>query len=527
MKKILVIEDDRSLRDSILELLSAEGFETIGAKNGYVGITSACKHQPDLIICDLMMPELNGYQTLNLVRKQPITATIPFIFITGKADKSYFRQAMELGADDYLTKPFTKTELLKAIAARLKRQEAVAQQMKKLFAPVHRSIYAQTEYHDNNTLANQFAALKNAKFTGRLLIHSSEQEWKIYLCHGQILYATGGIHPVRRWQRNLFVCCPQIQGNQLNLPSAEFASSAWEYLLLGLWLKQKQISQEQVTQMIRDSVTEVLFDIMQAGEKRYQAQPENSLPLQLLLIDVEQAFTTAQNLWQSWQAANLTHISPNNSPMLKRPELLQQQTSTLTYQKLSALLDGQCTLRDLAVQMKRLVCDITPSLLTYIQAGIVELVDIPDLPEPKFSALPATPIQSALLKPVIACIDDSPIICQTLEYIITQAGYQCLAIQDPLRAISTLLSSKPDLIFLDLVMPNVNGYEICTSLRKLSAFHDTPIVILSGNIIDRVRARVVGASDCLDKPVNSEAVLKLISKYLSPMLSGGRLGVNS
>jgi chemotaxis family two-component system response regulator PixG len=279
--------------------------------------------------------------------------------------------------------------------------------------------------------------------------------------------------------------------------------------------------------MIRDSVTEVLFDIMQAGEKRYQAQPENSLPLQLLLIDVEQAFTTAQNLWQSWQAANLTHLSPNKAPMLKRPELLQQQTSTLTYQKLSALLDGQCTLRDLAVQMKRLVSDITPSLLTYIQAGIVELVDIPDLPEPKFSALPATPIQSALLKPVIACIDDSPIICQTLEYIITQAGYQCLAIQDPLRAISTLLSSKPDLIFLDLVMPNVNGYEICTSLRKISAFHDTPIVILSGNIIDRVRARVVGASDCLDKPVNSEAVLKLISKYLSPMLSGGRLGVNS
>ncbi len=135
MKKILVIEDDRSLRDSILELLSAEGFETIGANNGYVGITSACKHQPDLIICDLMMPELNGYQTLNLLRKQAVTATIPFIFITGKAEKSYFRQAMELGADDYLTKPFTKTELLKAIAARLKRQEAVTQQMKKLFAP--------------------------------------------------------------------------------------------------------------------------------------------------------------------------------------------------------------------------------------------------------------------------------------------------------------------------------------------------------------------------------------------------------
>jgi two-component system, chemotaxis family, response regulator PixG len=89
-------------------------------------------------------------------------------------------------------------------------------------------------------------------------------------------------------------------------------------------------------------------------------------------------------------------------------------------------------------------------------------------------------------------------------------------VQDSMRAIATLLSRKPELIFLDLVMPNTNGYEICSQLRKVSAFRDTPIVILTGNdgIIDRVRAKVVGASDFLSKPVDAATVLEVTNRYL-------------
>lgn len=518
MTKILVIEDEQLVRENILELLTSEGFEAIGAQNGHVGITWAWEHKPDLIICDVMMPELDGYEVLNLLRQEPTTATMPFIFLTAKADKSSLRQGMEMGADDYLTKPFTKTELLGAIAARVKKQAAIARQTEQLLVQLRSNINEQSKYKSTNIFVSDFANLKITKFTGTLLVKSSSgQEWTFYLYQGRIVYATGGIHPVRRWQRHLATFCPQIQVERLNLP-AELINSAWEYQVLGLWLKQQQISREQANKMIQALVAEVLFDILQAGQINYQTQPENTLALQLLLlIDVEQVLTTAQHWWQSWQTANLTNLSPNKAPKLKRPEILQQQTSAEVYQQLATLLDGQRTLRDLAAQMKRQVWEVTSSLLPYIHSGIVEIVEIPDLTKPMPSdAPPVQPIQIAPFKPKIACIDDSPLVCQTMEDILTKAGYQFIAVQDPLRAIATLLSCKPDLIFLDLVMPNLNGYEICTRLRKISAFHDTPIVILSGNIVDRVRAKVVGASDCLDKPVKSETMLKLVSRYLMP-----------
>lgn len=128
MKKILVIEDEPSVRANILEILELEDYNGIGAENGLIGVLWALEHIPDLIICDVMMPELDGYGVLSTLRGEPQTATIPFIFLTAKADKTDFRQGMELGADDYLTKPFTNNELLSSIAARLEKQAAVMQQ---------------------------------------------------------------------------------------------------------------------------------------------------------------------------------------------------------------------------------------------------------------------------------------------------------------------------------------------------------------------------------------------------------------
>jgi chemotaxis family two-component system response regulator PixG len=103
-----------------------------------------------------------------------------------------------------------------------------------------------------------------------------------------------------------------------------------------------------------------------------------------------------------------------------------------------------------------------------------------------------------------------------MEKILTSAKFRFIAIQNPLRAITTLLARKPDLVFLDLVMPDTNGYEICAQLRKTSLFRDTPIIILTGNdgVIDRVRAKVVGSSDFLAKPVNAETVLSVVYKHL-------------
>ncbi|MBW4425991.1 MAG: EAL domain-containing response regulator [Nostoc desertorum CM1-VF14] len=121
MTKILIIEDEEAVRENILDLLEAEDFETIGAANGRIGVNLAISEVPDLILCDMMMPQLDGYGVLTILRQDPTTATIPFIFLTAKSAKSDFRQGMNMGADDYITKPFTRAELLSAIINRLEK----------------------------------------------------------------------------------------------------------------------------------------------------------------------------------------------------------------------------------------------------------------------------------------------------------------------------------------------------------------------------------------------------------------------
>ena len=125
MTTILVIEDVEALREEIMETLSYEGFDVLGAKDGVVGVQIAKTYLPNLIICDIAMPELDGFGTLVALRQEPKTSMIPFIFLTAMTEKADMRQAMQLGADDYLTKPFTSAELLGAIASRLQKYNSV------------------------------------------------------------------------------------------------------------------------------------------------------------------------------------------------------------------------------------------------------------------------------------------------------------------------------------------------------------------------------------------------------------------
>lgn len=125
MKKILLIEDDTIMRENTAEILELAHFHVATAPNGKAGCLLAKEFKPDLIVCDIMMPELDGYGVLHVLSKDPKTASIPFIFLTAKAEKSEVRKGMELGADDYLTKPFEDSELLNAIEIRLKKVEAI------------------------------------------------------------------------------------------------------------------------------------------------------------------------------------------------------------------------------------------------------------------------------------------------------------------------------------------------------------------------------------------------------------------
>lgn len=369
-----------------------------------------------------------------------------------------------------------------------------------------------------------FRSLKQLQLTGQLLLKGHrDQSWTLYLYMGRIVYATGGNHPVRRWRRGLAASCPRLVSAPLTLTPLpenkpdDDLGRCWEYQMLYQWVSQGKLAREEASKVIRSIAVEVLCDVAQAQHVTYQVKSDSTPSTKLTLIDAEQAVAEAHKMWESWKTARIADRSPNAVPVIRQPQQLQEKTSQSIYQVLSRLLDGQQSLRDLSIKMKRDVTDVTRSLLPYIQLGLIELVEVPDLPGP---TPPKTPSSSELatpeLRPLIACIDDSPFICQSMSKVLTQANYRFVAVNDPLRAIAVLLARKPDLIFLDLVMPNANGYEICGQLRKLSFFRDTPIVILTGHdgIVDRVRAKLVGASEFLSKPADAGAILEVIRKHL-------------
>ncbi|HWB63712.1 MAG TPA: response regulator, partial [Chitinophagales bacterium] len=171
MKKVLVIEDNGAVRENIEEILDLAGYKVTCAENGKKGVDMALKEKPDLIICDIMMPELDGYGVLHMLSKNSETSAIPFIFLTAKAERSDLRRGMEMGADDYITKPFDDIELLNAIETRLKKSEML-----------------KTEYASSIDGINDF--LKEAKSTGKINLTDGDHEIQT-VKKKQMLYTQG------------------------------------------------------------------------------------------------------------------------------------------------------------------------------------------------------------------------------------------------------------------------------------------------------------------------------------------------
>ena len=131
MKTILLIEDNKDVRENTAEILELANYKVIQAENGKIGVEEAQKNKPDLIICDIMMPVLDGYGVIHLLNKNTETASIPFIFLTAKSERLDFRKGMEMGADDYISKPFDDIELLNAVESRLKKNEILKAEFSK------------------------------------------------------------------------------------------------------------------------------------------------------------------------------------------------------------------------------------------------------------------------------------------------------------------------------------------------------------------------------------------------------------
>ncbi|MGF1491903.1 MAG: response regulator [Microcoleaceae cyanobacterium] len=383
--------------------------------------------------------------------------------------------------------------------------------------------------------------------TGSLLI-SSESTAKVpavkfLLLYGRLLYVVEDAQRVRRFRRAIKKYCPTWNPQPISLSSQQ----PWEYQLLCEGLSQQQIDLAQGKKVIRQVLLEIACSLDNATQPDIRWQADDSVStelssgLGLSLRKVEPVFTKAHEMNQQWQKAGLSKISPNFSPVLKKKVNLE------ALGKFGQYLNGQFTLWDIAQDLGKPPLAITRSLAPLIKKGILQLKQLPDLSSSIFvqdnptqlqipdSSNPAQTTQvqasnqsstssAAAVNPngkLIACIDDSPVIAQTLRQILEPAGYRMISVHDPIRGLAEIADHKPDLIFLDLMMPNANGYTVCQFLRNAEAFQRTPIVILTSrdNMLDRSRAKMVGASDFLTKPPKSEETLEVIGKHIGTRVS--------
>lgn len=362
-------------------------------------------------------------------------------------------------------------------------------------------------------------ALKRMQFSGLLVVKGTQgSQWGLYFHQGELAWGVGGSHPQRRWQRLMNLHCPGLKLE--DLAWVQMAAPMEGYMALLDMQRRNVISRDQAQAVILSTVSEVLFDILQetSGALTYGCEADKTLPA----ADLHPESTSVlwgqvQDHWIQWQSAGLDRCSPNGIPVIKQADALKARVPARVYFTLSRMINGRRTLRDLALIMKQDLMPLAQSLLPFVQEKMIEIKTAEDL-------MPAAPTPKkapkvAALK--IACIDDSPFVCEQMKQILTEAQHQFLGIQDSTQALTQLIEFKPDLIFLDLVMPVASGYEVCAQIRKISKFKSTPIVILTGHdgMVDRVRAKIAGSTDFITKPVDAAQVGELISKYTQPVQS--------
>ena len=373
-----------------------------------------------------------------------------------------------------------------------------------------------------------FSVLKRSEFSGHLRwYNSADQEWTVFFNRGHLVYATGGCHPRRQWYRYVQRYAPHIDlsYSQLQQLLAEQESfifeDCWEYNLLYSWFTQGKVSDSVLNIISSEIIADVLFDVVQAQEVEYQLHRQAPIPEELVPITVDETslLISLREIWEIWLESDLEAYSQNLAPVVEQPDPIQAEVSPQVFQSLMQLLDGQRSLRDLAAKLKKDVLGLTQALLPYVQAGWIKLVPIADFPPIEVGASRPQQSSAAEQLPLIACVDDSPLVCKSMAQVIRAAGYDFMSITEGRKAVPTLLTRKPDMVFLDLVMPETNGYEICSQLRKISRFRNLPIIILSGNdgLVDQVRARLLGASDFLSKPIEPVVILSVIQKHLGQL----------
>ncbi len=247
----------------------------------------------------------------------------------------------------------------------------------------------------SSQIIKNLASFKDEKFTGVVTITSlRDGQWKVYFYLGMLLWTEGGSHTFRFWQRNFKLLCPQAKMKYFDRNHI-YSQYSCDYYLIEMLLKKKLANRELILSLIEQRIRGVFFDILQEEYIQQEKQEQLTISsdsisahnllksgfnLSLSPLDTLVLLSNAQEDWDTWIGKGLASCSPNRAPSLKNDRELRAQVPAIIFQNMLRLLDGEHTLRDLAIKMNKNVFEVTCGLVPYFFKGYIGLLEIPDLP---------------------------------------------------------------------------------------------------------------------------------------------------
>ena len=382
-----------------------------------------------------------------------------------------------------------------------------------------------------NTSSNLYKIIAYSiqkKFTGKInLISSNNIQWQFYFWTGRLIWIEGGIHPNRIWLRKIIKYFSEINIDTIKLNSEE-KYQCYQYQILKTILQKELVKQEQVQTMLFNRTKEIFGDIFHEESQRkleIKIIPMTSQQLtaagfqpSLVVSNIKEILQKSQQTYTDFVRQAGVSFSFNYAPFIADKEALKHELPPHIYDNFVQYFDGKNTLKGLAFKLDKDLIKLAISIVPFLKKKIIKLAQVEDVPpyltvDKYFSNSNTT--QANPQKSAIACIDDSPLICKMMNTIVNKAGHQFVGINEPLQAIPQLIQAKPSLIFVDLAMPVINGYELCNQIKKVSQLKETPLVMLTGRdfMAERVKAKVIGISDFIGKPIVEDKIMNAIEKY--------------
>src|SRR4028119_1098005 len=337
----------------------------------------------------------------------------------------------------------------------------------------------------------------------------------VFFLNGQIAYAANSDRILSRLRDYLRRYKANTALDNLELPSID-SINAPEYGYLWALLENHVLTPAQGRSIIQSMVRETLFDLLSLHNGYFIFEVSPALAPQLTTLEIAPLVTKIMKQVQEWKEFHPHIQSPNQCPIITDEVQLRAALPEKAFKTRNQWTDGKTSLPQVSRYLNRDLLTVARAIYPYVKQGWVQLLASTAQETPAIRrewALTAT-----TQVPHVVCIDDDMAIGKTVEYTLQAKGYKVTSIQNPLQALTLVFQLKPDLILCDLVMPELDGYEICGMLRKSTAFRQTPIIMLTGKdgFIDRVRARMVGSTDYLTKPFGDSELLMLVEKYIGP-----------